>query len=502
MTLTADENTIRQTRDRRAATREPRRSWASLQPYEPRAPRVRTDQSPTWTRISESYVRSTVLVDLAIVSVVGLALTYGYGAVAATWSVAAAAAFAAVVATLRGYSRRALGSGSREFQAPLQAAAVLGLVLVVFEYATHHQLPRRLVFVGLPLVVLLTWLDRHRRRTRLHHARRTGVGMQRALVVGSALEVSRLVPDLRESSHDGLAPVGACLPNGADLDLVGDVDVLGSVSDVVQVVVDQAVDVVLVTSSILSGGALRRLSWALGRLHVQLVVVPDLEDVSGPRLSLRPVAGMPLLEVEVGAERSRLVAKSVLDRVLGGLILLAASPVILVAAVLVARTSPGGAFFRQPRVGIDGQLFTMWKLRTMYEDAEKRRQELLAASDGQGLLFKMHDDPRVTPVGKFLRRYSIDELPQLWNVVRGDMSLVGPRPPLVEEVAAYSDPVTRRLHVRPGLTGLWQVSGRSDLSWEASVALDLRYVDNWSLAGDLLILWKTARAVLRGSGAY
>jgi exopolysaccharide biosynthesis polyprenyl glycosylphosphotransferase len=219
-------------------------------------------------------------------------------------------------------------------------------------------------------------------------------------------------------------------------------------------------------------------------------------------VTVRPTAGLSLLEVQTVPPRRRLLAKSILDGVLGTALLLAASPVIGAAALAVRLTSRGPVLFRQRRIGIDGRPFTMVKLRSMYVDAEARRAALLERSDRDGLMFKMHDDPRVTPVGRFLRRFSIDELPQFWNVVRGEMSLVGPRPPLPAEVDRYQDQVFRRLHVRPGLTGLWQVSGRSDLSWEESVRLDLRYVDNWSVAMDLLILWKTGRAVLGSSGAY
>jgi lipopolysaccharide/colanic/teichoic acid biosynthesis glycosyltransferase len=171
-----------------------------------------------------------------------------------------------------------------------------------------------------------------------------------------------------------------------------------------------------------------------------------------------------------------------------------------VLTAVVRASSPGPALFRQTRVGKDGVEFTILKFRTMREDAEARRVELV--TDGHGILFKIRQDPRVTPVGAWLRRYSLDEVPQLINVLRGQMSLVGPRPPLPEEVAGYGDDVRRRLVVRPGMTGLWQVSGRSDLSWEESVRLDLRYVENWSLTLDLQILWKTWSAVARGSGAY
>jgi lipopolysaccharide/colanic/teichoic acid biosynthesis glycosyltransferase len=179
-----------------------------------------------------------------------------------------------------------------------------------------------------------------------------------------------------------------------------------------------------------------------------------------------------------------------------------AAPLVAALAFAVRLTSPGPVFFRQERVGVDGRRFTMLKFRSMVVDAEERRRALSELDQGNGPLFKIYADPRVTPVGALLRRFSLDELPQLINVLRGDMSLVGPRPPLPDEVAAYDDVAVRRLRVRPGMTGLWQVSGRSDLSWEESLRLDLRYVDNWSMALDLSILWRTCRAVLRGAGAY
>jgi lipopolysaccharide/colanic/teichoic acid biosynthesis glycosyltransferase len=198
-----------------------------------------------------------------------------------------------------------------------------------------------------------------------------------------------------------------------------------------------------------------------------------------------------------------MLGKAILDRTLGLVLFVAALPVIAIAAVAVKATSRGPAFFAQERMGRDGQPFTLWKLRSMVTNAEAlRTTDLLAQSDRDGLMFKMHRDPRITAVGAQLRRFSLDELPQLWNVVRGEMSLVGPRPPLRAEYDRYHDAVHRRLRVKPGMTGLWQVSGRADLSWEESVRLDLRYVDNWSVALDLQIMWKTGRAVLLGSGAY
>jgi lipopolysaccharide/colanic/teichoic acid biosynthesis glycosyltransferase len=172
---------------------------------------------------------------------------------------------------------------------------------------------------------------------------------------------------------------------------------------------------------------------------------------------------------------------------------------IAVLGGLVRLTSPGPAFFRQTRVGRDGREFQIWKLRTMFVGADTAPVD---GNDADGILFKLRRDPRVTPLGHFLRRWSLDELPQLWNVVRGSMSLVGPRPPLPREVAQYGDDVRRRLLVTPGLTGLWQVSGRSDLAWDEAVRLDLQYVENWSLSLDLVVLLRTMTAVLRRRGAY
>jgi exopolysaccharide biosynthesis polyprenyl glycosylphosphotransferase len=232
-------------------------------------------------------------------------------------------------------------------------------------------------------------------------------------------------------------------------------------------------------------------------------VAPALLDVAGPRTTIRPVAGLPLLHMDhpefTGTKQ---VIKDAFDKLVGLSALALTAPVFLFVTLVIRLDDGGPAFFRQTRVGRDGRDFTVYKFRTMVMDAEKLKTELTASNDHDGVLFKMRKDPRITKVGSWLRRWSLDELPQLLNVVRGDMSLVGPRPALPDEAARYGDYVRRRLVVKPGLTGLWQVNGRSDLSWEESVRLDLRYVENWSLVLDLQILWKTLSAVWRGSGAY
>ena len=253
----------------------------------------------------------------------------------------------------------------------------------------------------------------------------------------------------------------------------------------------------------MNGIRLRELAWELEETGTDLCVAPALLDVAGPRTTIRPVAGLPLLQVDhpelAGGKQA---IKAIFDKTIAGLALILLAPLFAVIAVAIRLDDRGPVFFRQTRVGLDGRTFKLCKFRTMVVDAEQRLAELEALNEGAGVLFKMRQDPRVTKVGAWLRRWSLDELPQLLNVLNGDMSLVGPRPALPREVARYGDHMRRRLVVKPGITGLWQVSGRSGLPWEEAFRLDLRYVDNWSLALDLQILWKTWSAVIRGSGAY
>jgi exopolysaccharide biosynthesis polyprenyl glycosylphosphotransferase len=219
---------------------------------------------------------------------------------------------------------------------------------------------------------------------------------------------------------------------------------------------------------------------------------------------VRPVAGLPLLHVEEPELSGvRQAMKVTVEWVFATAAFLLALPLLVVLAIIVRLDSDGAPLFRQTRVGKNGREFTVYKIRTMRADAESLLDSLREQNESSdGLLFKIRKDPRVTRVGGFLRKFSLDELPQLWNVVRGDMALVGPRPPLPGEVAQYGTEVARRLLVRPGITGLWQVSGRSNLSWDDSVRLDLYYVENWSFALDAMIVWKTFFAIFRNEGAY
>jgi exopolysaccharide biosynthesis polyprenyl glycosylphosphotransferase len=260
---------------------------------------------------------------------------------------------------------------------------------------------------------------------------------------------------------------------------------------------------VIADSHTVDGQALRRLAWQLEGTGVQLIVAPAVTQVAGPRIVIRPIAGLPLLQVDepelTGGQR---LAKETFDRIVSLLLLVLLAPLFLVLGVVVRTGSRGPVLFRQVRVGQNGREFTMFKFRTMVDDASARLDDIAHLDESDGVLFKIRTDPRVTRGGRFLRRHSLDELPQLWNVLRGQMSIVGPRPPLPSEVQHYGSDAQRRLLVKPGMSGLWQVSGRSELSWEESIRLDLYYVENWSPALDAQIIWRTVGAVVRGRGAY
>ncbi|HST85197.1 MAG TPA: sugar transferase [Kineosporiaceae bacterium] len=438
---------------------------------------------------------------IALVFRFGTAPSLNYVALA----VALPLAWLAIVAAQRGYEQRFLGTGPDEYRKVADAGLVIFTSIAVISYAVRGEIARGYVFVAVPLTILLTLLGRRQLRSWIYRLRARGLALQRVLVVGRADAAVALIEQLDAEPQHGLVPVGACVPFvGIEVSRVHNVPVVGDPSRVLQAVDETGAHIVAVVSHPdLSGHALRRLSWALEERNVELIVSPGIIEVAGPRLSIRPIAGLSLLHLErPSASGGRLIGKAIFDRVVGGLMLLAISPLLLVIAIAVRLTSSGPAFYRQTRVGVAGREFEMIKFRSMVTGADAQRAALMALNDGNGVLFKLRKDPRITAIGGFLRRFSLDELPQLFNVLRGEMSLVGPRPPLPEEVIGYNSDAIRRLRVKPGVTGLWQISGRSDLTWEESLRLDLRYADNWSMALDLSILWRTARAVLKGEGAY
>ncbi|HEX5740567.1 MAG TPA: sugar transferase [Pilimelia sp.] len=408
----------------------------------------------------------------------------------------------AVMAAARAYEHRFLYVGNDEYHRVIRGGLGLTAAAAIVSYAFEIQLARSYVLVALPVATLAVVLTRFAVRKRLHHYRTRGRCLRRVVVVGHELAVVHITRQLRREPFHGLKVVGACLPDRHD-GQVG-LPVYGTFDDVAEAVESAGADTVIVLSCPeLDGQALRRLAWQLERDDIDLIVASALIDVAGGRTTIRPVDGLPMLHVDhPRLDGGARVVKEVFDRVAAALLLAVGAPVLVGIAVAIRLTSRGPVLFRQVRVGRTGRPFRIYKFRSMYLDAEARLAEMRHLNEYDGVLFKMRDDPRVTPVGRWLRRLSLDELPQLLNVLRGDMSLVGPRPPLPEEVAVYPDDMRRRLAVKPGMTGLWQVSGRSDLPWEEAVRLDLRYVENWSLTLDLVILLRTVTAVLRSSGAY
>lgn len=411
-----------------------------------------------------------------------------------------------MVAACHGYDRRYLGIGTEEYRAMVSAAIRLLALVGFLSYALYTGRPylsRAFVCVYFPVLLATAILARHALRAQLHHARRCGRACHRAVVVGRPHAVRTLVTELQHDPIHGILPVAVC--TDVDLRDVTGVEHAGPIDSVIPTISRTKAEVVLVANpSGLNPVQLRRLSWKVDDLGVELIVAPGVVEVMGPRMAVRPAGNLSLLHIERPAMHGvSALAKSAFDRTLAMAFLIMLCPVLVTVAILVKIRDRGSVFFRQQRVGVDGSTFTMLKFRSMVPDAEQQLAAVSAdADDGNGILFKRKDDPRVTPIGRVLRRYSLDELPQLLNVVRGDMSLVGPRPPLPSEAATYGLDAWRRMKVKPGVTGLWQVSGRSDLSWGESLRLDLRYVDNWSLVLDIQILWRTLHAVLRGDGAY
>jgi exopolysaccharide biosynthesis polyprenyl glycosylphosphotransferase len=403
-----------------------------------------------------------------------------------------------------GYEMRYLGAGSDEFRRVLNAGVTLTAALVLISYSVDDELSRAYLATSMSVIVFGDMLARFCLRKRLHHLRIRGYCMSTVVAAGHAAAVEQLISELRREPHHGLSVVAACLAGGSAVSEVAGVPVVGDLAATADVARNIGAGTVAVLSCPeMDGMKLRTLAWELEKTGTDLCVAPALLDVAGPRTTVRAAAGLTLLHVDhPQLSGPRQVLKDLFDRSLAALALMVLSPLLVAIAVGVRLSDKGPALFTQTRVGKDGRPFKIYKFRTMVVDAEARLADLQAQNEFDGVLFKIRKDPRITALGAHLRKWSLDELPQLFNVLLGDMSLVGPRPALPDEAARYADHVRRRLVVKPGLTGMWQVNGRSNLSWEETVRLDLRYVENWSLALDLQILWKTLWVILSGSGAY
>lgn len=458
-----------------------------------------------------AYIRNLIILDAACALVAGLVAFEvrfgheGYSNSAYLWLAVGLPVLWRIALELAGaYDVRFIGVGSDEFRRVINAGISLTAAVAVLSYATKTDVARGYVVVALPSMTIFDLLGRFRLRKRLHHLRAMGRCMRKVVVVGHSDVIAQLTTALGRHTYHGLSVVAACLvgpDNQAAIDGIPMVTGVGSIVDVVRRCEADTVAVLACPEMI--GSRLRDLAWTLEKTGTDLCVAPALLDVAGPRTTIRPIAGLPLLHMDHPEFTGlRWLVKSAFDRIAAAVALVLLAPLLALIALIIKLYDGGPAFFRQTRVGKNGRPFTLYKFRTMVVDAEQRKSELLARSDGDGVLFKMRKDPRITQVGSLLRRYSLDELPQLLNVLIGDMSLVGPRPALPQEATLYADHVRRRLAVKPGITGLWQVNGRSNLPWDEAVRLDVSYVENSSFVLDLQILWKTWAAVTRGDGAY
>lgn len=398
-------------------------------------------------------------------------------------------------------------ASATEYRGVVHASGLaFGIIAIVAVLLAWESMQLTLL-LGLPVGVLTLLVTRWLWRHWLQAQRVRGRFASRTLVVGNRDDVEYVVRTLHPIGASGYQVVGATLLDGnaREVEIDGAVfPVLGNVNTVSSVAAELGADTIIVASRPEGEPEfVKHLSWQLEGTAAELVLSSRLTDVAGPRISFAPVEGLPLIQVKIPTYEGGVhVLKRALDIAVATVALIPIGLVVPVLAALIKLDSPGPVFFFQERVGRDGRTFKIVKFRSMKTDAEQQLAALKAANEGAGLLFKMKDDPRVTRVGKILRKLSLDELPQFWNVLVGDMSVVGPRPPLPSEVTAYDGTIFRRLYIKPGITGLWQVSGRSDLSWDESVRLDLRYVENWSVMNDLQIMWRTAKAMVQPSGAY
>lgn len=405
---------------------------------------------------------------------------------------------------------KVLGSGTEEYKRVLAASAWLFGCLAVISYALRIDTARGFVGLAFPAGALGLLVARWLVRQHLILERRRGRSCARVLIIGGPHSAEHLAKSLRSMPAAGYLPVAAHVPGyaltpssatGVSVPVVGRET---GVESILAAIDEAGVDAVAVSAGVnMHPTELRRLGWELAAKDIGMILAPALTDVAGPRIHTQPVAGLPLIHVSTPKlTGGKKVAKRTFDVVLSTTLLLLLSPIFILLALLVYLTDRGPVFYRQERIGLRGTTFDMLKFRSMRVNADAELAELLRRQGSSDKpLFKVDNDPRITPLGRVIRKYSLDELPQLLNVLNGSMSLVGPRPQRAGEVALYDDAAHRRLYVSPGMSGLWQVSGRSNLTWEESIRLDLYYVENWSLMGDVIILFKTFKAVFKSTGA-
>ncbi|WP_084477851.1 sugar transferase [Nocardia jejuensis] len=426
-------------------------------------------------------------------------------------SILLALAWIAFLAAGNAWSSAVIGSGPEEYRRILAATMRLFGLIAIVSLLLRMEFARGYLAIALPVGLAGLILNRLCWRKFAAQQHRSGRFLTSVLVVGRHDSAREIMGCFERDPAAGYSVVGVYTPYGAadandlERELEGaDLPILGEGSSVIEAVQETGADTVAIAATEQLGTTgINDLVWQLAPLGIDLVVTPGVVDVADQRLTIRPVSNLPLLHIgKPQYDGAKSFGKAAFDLLFAGAALLAVLPVMLATALAIKLTSRGPVFYRSERIGINGEPFRMIKFRSMFQDADKNIEVLLTANEGAGPLFKMRADPRVTPVGRIIRKFSLDELPQFINVLRGEMSVVGPRPPLRAEVERYDTKVRRRLLVKPGVTGLWQVSGRSDLSWEEAVRLDLSYVENWSMVQDLSIIKRTVFAVARSDGAY
>jgi exopolysaccharide biosynthesis polyprenyl glycosylphosphotransferase len=414
-------------------------------------------------------------------------------------------AWVAIIALAGGYRRSALGAGADEFKRVTNASLITAGVLGVGCYMAKYDFSRGFFLLAFLIGPVLLVVGRVAVRKVLHNARRRGHLRMRVLVAGSPRRVDEVTQVLRREPWLGYSVIGAVVPAGTEVEETATgIPILGFKEDVVRVGLHNRADLIFFAGGgETSAERMREHMWELEQHKIDVVVAPSLSDISQDRLTMRPIGGLPLIHVDhpTWASAGKL-GKRLFDIVGSSVLILAFAPLFLFAAAQILIHDRGPLLFKQQRIGRNGEVFRCLKFRTMVVNAEALVSQLQAETGQDALLFKMKDDPRITKPGKWLRRFSVDELPQLFNVLRGDMSLVGPRPQVQKEVDLYEGGMVRRLLVRPGMTGLWQVSGRNDLTPEEAMRLDVYYVDNWSMLQDISILFRTFSAVVGSHGAY
>lgn len=406
--------------------------------------------------------------------------------------------WAVAMAVFETRDRNIVGSGEQEYRRIVNATVAVFTVFVTAAFFLRIEVARSLFLIAMPIGLVVLIGSRALWRLWLRRQQRSARYVYRALVVAEPVKAASIIRAIRRSENSGFDIVGVVSTGRVEASIAG-IPVVGGFSNAIE-----AMDLIDADTVILAGAdelepeTVRRLGWDIADRNGNLVVAPALTDIAGPRIHSRPAAGLPLVHVEFPRlEGVRRFAKRAFDLVAAVILLVIFLPLMIIVAVAIRVETPGPVIFRQARVGLEGREFGMLKFRSMVAEADDQLASLLDLQGrGDTPLFKVEEDPRITRVGRFIRKHSIDELPQLINVLVGSMSLVGPRPQRAAEVALYDDAAHRRLRVKPGMSGLWQVSGRSMLSWEDALRLDLYYVENWSFTQDLHILFRTLGAVI------